>query len=130
MSRKVVCSICSRSKREDADLLPAIERYTGSHIRAVEEISKEQGRPFFVLSGVYGIISSEELIPYYDHLFVKDEIPELLPKVMRQIKEANISSVDFYTKDKPNWEPYRHVLSVAADNSGIPLNIILLEDDD
>jgi hypothetical protein len=130
MNNKVVCSICSRAKDDDKNLLPARKRYVGSHIAIVENNSKELGQPFYILSGLYGFISGDELIPDYDYLLDANRVPALVAKVTSQLLSAEVGEVRFYTKRKPNWEPYLLALTQATDTLGVKLTVKLLGDDD
>ena len=126
----VICSICSRMKDERKGLLPARERYLGSHISKVEKIAKEQKRPFFILSGVYGFVAAEEGIPYYDHLLLPNEVLALTEKIRVQLKEHAVEEIHFYTKTKPNWRPYLNALQKASKSLDIHLVIHELSEED
>ncbi len=62
-----ICTLCSRDKNEEVGLLPARERYVSERIRNVERIANELGVPFYIVSGKFGLLQADELIPYYDH---------------------------------------------------------------
>lgn len=125
-----VCSICSRVKDENKELLPARKRYLGSHVLKVEKIALEQKHPFFILSGVYGFISGEEKIPTYDHLLAEDEVSALAEKIQAQIEKSGASEIHFYTKNKPNWKPYRVALEQAAQSVNVELSVHELAEND
>ena len=76
MAQMAICTICSREKLEDRGMLPARERYTGSHITRVEELAISTMSPFFILSGVYGLLTPDEPIPHYDHVLTQVESPD------------------------------------------------------
>ena len=130
MKKTVICSICSRAKKDDAGLLPAKDRYVGSHISKVRGFAKREGLPFFILSGVYGFISGDELIPYYDHLLVAHEVEALVPSLLKQLRKHEVEVLHFYTKTKPNWVPYRKALEEATKSLGIGLTVHELGDND
>ena len=54
MSQEVVCSICSREKKQDVGLIPARQRYLGTHISLVEGKAARRNLSFFILSGARG----------------------------------------------------------------------------
>jgi len=64
---KIAATICSRSKRSDASLLPARDRYTGEHVQRTATIADEFKTPFYILSGKYGLIEANTEIPTYDY---------------------------------------------------------------
>src|SRR5258706_4802441 len=113
MSHTAVCTIRSKEKRKDEGLLPARKRYIGSHISKVEKIAKEGSLRFFILSGCYGFISGDKGIPYYDYLLLEDKVENLALKVRSQLQEHGVEELNFYTKTKQNWLPYRNALSRA-----------------
>lgn len=126
----VICSICSRAKRQDEGLLPARQRYTGSHIGRTEKVATNQKQPFFILSGVYGFISADESIPYYDHLLATEEVLQLASKIRGQLKECGVRELHFYTKNKTSWKPYQEALCLATEALGVSLFVHeMLEDD-
>lgn len=130
MPQTIVCSICSRQKDPRKELLPARERYLGTHIRLVEGKAARRNLSFFVLSGKYGLIPGDECIEHYDYLLEADGVAELAKLIKNQLAAFNISKVCFYTKLKPNWEPYRTALQIASDAMGVEFSINELADTD
>jgi len=122
-----ICTVCSREKSDDADPVPARERYLGSHVALVAQYAAEQGLPFFILSGVYGFISAEAPILGYDHLFSESEVAALAPTVYLQLKKLGIEKIHFYTKTKPGWIPYRKVLEIATATEGLAIQLHIHE---
>jgi hypothetical protein len=114
---KIICTICSRLKKEDKNLIPAVERYIGDHIGKVKELAKKT--PLFILSGKYGLISSQQKIPNYDYYLENEKVDSLAETVCKQIKEANITEIDFYGEEKESWKPYVAVLKKGTDSAGI-----------
>jgi hypothetical protein len=90
----------------------------------------EQELPFYILSGVYGFISAQVLLPPYDHLLVDDEAPLLSQKVSDQLRPLGIQEIHFYTKSKPSWQPYRDALARATSYLGITLHVHELSEND
>ncbi len=111
-----ICTICSKEKREDLKLLPAIERYTSSRIKNCYKRSINQGCKFLIFSGEYGFLYPHNLIPFYDHLLKKEEIDYLLPILKEQNKFFNITSLDciMESRGKPGWESYYEILEKFA----------------
>lgn len=125
-----ICSICSREKDPNPDLLLARERYLGTHVAKVGQLAIHQEVAFFILSGVYGLLAADEAVPYYDHLLVDSEVSALVKMIRIQLWVHEIKELSFYTKSKPNWLPYRRALEEATTLTGTKLHIYELSDDD
>lgn len=123
---KVICTICSKEKDVAGNSLPARLRYLTPRIKAVGKIAKELKLPLFILSGKYGIISAEEMIPYYDHILKEEEISDLSRLISRQLEENHITEIDFYTKNEPAWLPYTQAIQKGIELSKIILNYYYL----
>ena len=76
---RYLCTICSKKKRLEAELMPARLRYLSSRISLLIEQSQISGIPLLILSGRYGLLSPDEQIPWYDHLLLEDEVMTLVP---------------------------------------------------
>lgn len=118
---KIISTICSRYKNETSELLPAGDRYVGSHIAQVKAVAHDLKIPFYFLSGKYGLISEDTKIPYYDYYLEDDAVDALVRVVASQIHEEKISEIEFYSEDKVSWTPYRRVIEIAARQSDIIL---------
>lgn len=131
MPQIIVCSICSRKKRADVDLLPAVERYAGSHIQKVQVIAALAGKPFFILSGLHGLLAAEEEIENYDFQLSRreDSIQNLSVKIQRQLQFFGIKEIHFYTKNKPAWLVYRDALIRATNAAGVKLHLYYISDE-
>ncbi len=125
-----ICSICSHSKSEDEGLLPARQRYLGSHIPHVEGEAKQHGLPFFILSGVYGLLMAEEGISYYDHVLGAEEVLALASKVYKQLKHHALQELHFFTKSHLSWKLYLDVLQLATESLGVRLCVHELSEND
>ncbi len=118
---RIICTICSKHKNDSKGLLPARLRYTSPHIKAVERIAEKSKLPFFILSGKYGLISADEMIPSYDYYLEERAIDSLAKTVYEQLKKHSITELDFYTESKPSWAPYELVLRKGAELAGVAL---------
>ena len=128
--RRVVVSICSRQKSDEPGGVPARLRYKGSHIAKVEEAARAQRLPFFVLSGKLGLLHSDGLIEPYDYRLEPVGVPGLVQDLREQLKKGGIGEIRFYTKRKPDWEPYYTALNRACALEGVGLVVRELGDDD
>ena len=120
---KIICTICSRTKKEDEGFIPAHTRYLGEHIKKVALIANKEKKPFFILSGKYGLIHQDEKISYYDYYLEGSAIEIFSKKVCDQLKENGIMEIDFYVEEKDSWFPYKTVLQKGADLAGVSVYI-------
>lgn len=118
---KVTVTICSKHKDERPELLSATERYTGAHIQKAKEIAAEQSVPFYILSGMFGLISANTLIPYYDYYLEEGVIDSLAELIAEQIQKERITEIDFYAEEKESWEPYKKAMQKGVALAGITL---------
>ncbi|HEY4501668.1 MAG TPA: hypothetical protein VJJ20_01200 [Candidatus Paceibacterota bacterium] len=118
---KAICTICSRNKQEGPELLPARLRYTASHIKAAEKIAGTLQLPYYILSGKYGLISADEMIPNYDYYLEQSKVDSLAQTIAGQLHKDAIVELDFYTEGKPSWAPYEAALRKGADLAGAAL---------
>jgi hypothetical protein len=122
-----ICSICSREKREDPDPLPARELYIGAHIAQVNRYAEEKGLPFYVLSGLYGIVAAEKPVSPYKHELNADEVFSLSLMIYRQLRElklaAGIEEVHFFTLLEEEWIHYQNALKLAVDCLDMRLHV-------
>jgi hypothetical protein len=130
MHKVVMCSICSREKDNREIPLPARIRYAGTHVASVEYQAKREQLPLYILSGLHGFISGDEEILNYDYLLTTKKVPELVQKLIPQLAALGVGEIRFYTKRKPNWEPYLLAIQQAADPLGIRLLVRNLAEND
>lgn len=90
---------CSRRKRSEGDLLPAIERYDGPAFRVLRRFLHSQPSApldIYVLSAKYGLIPSDELIPDYDQKMTAERSRQLQLEVIAKFED--ILNVKSYQK--------------------------------
>lgn len=119
---KCLVTICSKNKDESEELLPAYLRYLAPHIQDTYKKSQELQLPMYILSGKYGLLRGDDLIPFYDYYLESSHIVELAKTVTDQIKQEGVTSIDFYVEEKETWKPYISVLEQASFTLGIILN--------
>jgi len=125
---KVIVTICSKEKDRTTKDIPAYRRYKSSRIKTVRSVAQAQSLPFFILSGKYGLIADNEVVPYYDHLLNESHVQGLALRVGEQGKLAGITSIEFYAKQRQgSWIPYYRVIEQLAITNNIKLNIIKLD---
>ena len=131
MPQTIVVSICSKQKDERKKLLPAQERYLGSHINIAAEEAEHLRMQFFILSGKYGLLAANELVPLYNYQLTERAVPDLAARLVTQLKQFTftVERVRFFTKNKPAWVPYGRALKEALRAYRIPLTTIDLADD-
>lgn len=121
---KILCTYCSAEKHKQVGNVPAISRYISKRINWVAKQAEKENRPFFILSGKYGIIPATHPIPYYDHLLTQKEVAAHAQKVASQLKEHGITHITFYTRSlqqDPYVAPYINCITQAAELSKIDL---------
>ena len=89
-SRNLLIVACSKRKRFDSSLLPAIERYDGSTFRTIRRflrLKPPEVPDIYILSAEFGLISSEQMVPNYDRKMTRDRTLQLQPKVITDLKQ-------------------------------------------
>jgi hypothetical protein len=121
---KILCTYCSAEKQRVVGNFPAISRYISKRIDWVAKQAEKEDRPFFILSGKYGIIPATHPLPYYDHLLTQEEVSAHAKKVASQMREYSITRITFYTRSlqqDPNVAPYINCIMQAAENAKVDL---------
>lgn len=88
MSRLLLIA-CSQRKRPAPGKLPAIERYDGPAFRVLRRYLREQndfGLWIYVLSAEFGLIHSQERIPYYQRRMTAQRAADLESRVCRVLE--------------------------------------------
>jgi dipeptidyl aminopeptidase/acylaminoacyl peptidase len=112
---------CSAQKRDDSADLPAIERYVSDRIREVFHWSRRDDADFRILSGEFGLLNTEDPIPWYDHLLKPEEVSALAGRVAVQLQEQGLTDLIFYSgplEKDANLYFYLACLQVAAGIAG------------
>jgi tetratricopeptide (TPR) repeat protein len=116
---EIFCTYCSKEKDELIKYLPAIHRYKSKRIRKVNESAKLLGFPMYILSGLYGLISADRKIRYYDHLLLNKEVDDLVnKKIVNRIVKNKIEKIYFFRNSSdPKIKPYIRAISKACNLS-------------
>jgi len=82
---------CSQRKKLTPQPIPAIDRYDGPVFRVLRKHARDTPGihpDTYVLSGRFGLIPGESLIPLYDHRLSHTDHVELRTQVAEQLKKA------------------------------------------
>ena len=126
----IFCTYCSAEKETAAELLQAIQRYQSDRIKRIKMAALFAGAKFFILSGKYGLLDPNELIPYYDHLLIADEVEAHAFKLAEQIEQYGITQIVFFTLPVSRDEklaPYHAALRLACTMASIPLRFVEID---
>lgn len=128
---RVICTYCSASKDPAKGLLPAFKRYISQRIIQVQEIAESEGVGFCILSGKFGLVDWDQLLPLYDHLLLAEEVQQLADTVTHQLVKKNITRMEYYTrlpKVDPNVSQYASTIDVACRSAHVELRICILDE--
>ena len=94
---RVLLLACSSQKREDAGLLPAVERYDGPPFRLLRKYARAEPRrrpQTYIISAKYGLVSGDTPIPNYDNQMTRRRAEELRDSVTQKLQELLSENVD------------------------------------
>ena len=89
----------------------------------------ETGLDLAILSGLYGLIDAEELIPYYDRLMGEGDIARVTAVNREYLRRRKIDGVIFCLPDPaidPHVKPYLKSMEAAAAAAGCGLKVFIL----
>ena len=106
-------------------LLPAIERYLSKRIDFVLKESRRLSKPMLILSGKFGLLLPDELIPWYDLALDQSAVSVLAARVAGQLRQHNVERLIFYglPHTEPGWAPYYDVLEIACRAREVELEV-------
>ena len=122
----LACTICCREKDRAEAALPAIGRYRSGRIQTVFHMAEKEGLEFAILSGKFGLLHPEDLIPYYDKLLTEEDIPALNRQMAEFLRENPARGIIFLPPDPRSDSkvmPYIKCMRRAARKAKIPLRI-------
>jgi hypothetical protein len=120
------CSYCSAQKNKSTSPLPAIDLYKSERIAKIYNASIKEKATFVILSGLYGIISPDEQIKFYDHLLLAEEVDTHVALIASQIRSMGIHEMIFFMNSierDNNLRPYLDCMEKACLKLKIPLKI-------
>jgi cytoplasmic iron level regulating protein YaaA (DUF328/UPF0246 family) len=90
--RRLLILACGATKRPDAHLLPALDRYDGPPYRtlrkALAQLAEEQRPTVLILSAEFGLIPADALIPDYDRRMTASRATSLRSQARAALAET------------------------------------------
>jgi len=129
---RVICTYCSKAKREDGGFLPAVLRYKSDRIVELANLADAKDLEFMILSGEYGLIDREYPLPFYDHLLQPWEVDKLSNKVATTLCMAGVKEIEYHTAAPELVAPIRPYLSVmetACSRALVAFRVVILDGD-
>lgn len=126
------CTYCSASKNQAPGNIPAIQRYQSWRIRKVCQAATALGLRFYILSGEFGLIPSQQPIPFYDHLLRPEEVPVMVERVAKQLHEYGVAGLVYFTRPLTSSRellPYYEVIKTACQRAALPFFVVELADE-
>ena len=118
---------CTADKLEMRGLCAARLRYRGARIEAAEARAQRDGTPLLFLSGVYGLITADHPLPWYDHALLDEEVDGLVERVVEQLRDLRVDRLTglLQPAESPGWGPYHRLLSLGCAGAGVSLRVVL-----
>jgi hypothetical protein len=125
----ILLTTCTARKRPVIGLIPAEYRYLGPRVEWCKTEAARANRALYFFSGLYGIISGDALIPWYDRVLPNGPHPELERSGMRRLMRANIRSVVLVLRPRetPGWAPYWETIESILRKADMPREVWLTE---
>jgi hypothetical protein len=121
---------CSAEKNTSSGMLAAVLRYRAPRITDLCAAAKTAGAQFGILSGMFGLIGSDEPIPWYEHLLLTTEVADMATRVQATLQRWEVDKIYWHTvgaKKDPNVARYLDVMRIAAGDLRIPVNVVLID---
>lgn len=120
--RKILITSCSRKKKIDDNLLPAIERYDGPSFRILRKYLHHSNKDvdIYILSAKYGFLQADTNIPFYEQKLTDKRSQELKDILLTQVNEffaIDSSSKLFVNLGKSYLTLFDSVLSKTLQNA-------------
>jgi hypothetical protein len=123
----VFCTFCCAKKDRSPGEIPAVQRYQDQLIKSVYIAAVSLGLKFLIMSGLYGILESSDLIPYYDKILQPSEVPEHSKKVSSQLEALDVRDIILFTQaisEDEKAKPYIDCIKIASQKAGITLKFV------
>lgn len=125
----IFCTYCSALKDRAPGDLPVLQRYQSQRIRTVAATAETLVVGFAVLSGKFGLLQANNLIPWYDHLLQPNEVDSMSNLVSKQLTRLGTHRVLFWMRpidQDPLLVPYLAVMQNACHLAGVELTVFNL----
>lgn len=126
----IFCTYCSAQKDHAEGNLPVLQRYQSRRIAAVAAAAQSMGIGFMVLSGRFGMIGPEALVPWYDHLLQPNEVESISALAARQLTQAGVKRLLFWMRpihQDPQLAPYLSVAQNACRMAGVEFMVFVIQ---
>jgi hypothetical protein len=123
-SRALYCAFSSEQS-EAPEPLRALDRCLDPHIRRIAACVEKGGQKLFILSGIGGLISSDERIYHHDHKLAVEEVPLLSLMIFQQLSEFDPEEVYLFIKSGSDTILYRNAVKFAAEN--LLIQVVVLD---
>ena len=123
----VIVTTCTAEKRPDRGVLPAGVRYLGARIDHARQCARQQGRPLFIFSGVYGLLAESDPVVWYDHALQPEEVASAAQDLAASLMKAGVRQITAIVeaRDAPGWAPYHDVLEQGSRSAGVTVQVEL-----
>lgn len=110
-------------------MLPAVQRYISQRVDGLYVLARQRDEAFYILSGEYGLLGPEAMIPWYDHLLLDKEVAALVPRVAASLASEGVSELVYCTADialVAAVAPYLELIQRACTQAEIELTVEFL----
>ncbi|MFT5680418.1 MAG: hypothetical protein ACI8RZ_001324 [Myxococcota bacterium] len=124
---RALLTTCTADKDPRPALLPARLRYQGARVDFAVQRAEAEAVPLLFLSGVFGIVSADLPIPWYDHALQSAEVDGHRRLVIGQLCDLGVTAIEalLAPEDTPGWAPYHRLLVAGCQGAGVMLQITL-----
>lgn len=126
---RFVLTTCCADKSPDPEPIPAGLRYASPRIEVARALARERCLPLLILSGVFGVLREDDLVPLYDHALLPGEVPGMVPLVVGRLRELGATGLVLVLRpsDAPGWAPYHLLIDAAVAESGLAVERVWVD---
>ena len=120
---------CSKKKEKEGRTI-AIRRYKSERIQWVYNKSIAKGVKFAILSGKFGLVKPEKIIPYYNYRMQEKDVKDIIDKNIEFISDNKISKIVYFTENpvcQPDLRHYFKSLHEAIKKLDIKFEVRLMQ---
>jgi hypothetical protein len=91
--------------RKDESVLPAIQRYQGTHVQEVSRHAWRDDAIFYIFSGEFGLIDADFSVPAEERPLAVEDLPAMALSITGLLRDENVQRVVLFTPaaDKNPW---------------------------